>query len=535
MEQLRKKKADVERRKHENQSRQRKEKAERKKRRQEERRRRGPRTRGIKFTLDRNARLVNADARDPSSPAHETLQRMVMPRAASNFNAVHPNTPNTPGPTDPEIELDLSGNGSGRGGGDVRGDSSAHSATPRRPVGLSNLSDLAAAATAGRAGDVLVGGGDPSSMSVWGSSPTSLSREASPGSMSSSQSASSKAAVSKAWADSVPVSLHQSIIGKSSSPTGVSSSPTGAGSTVTAGVVDSSNPYAGAFASSLQQPFARASNGEVEPAAALSRQSSSNWGSSAGEGDNLSDGGSVEASWGQTSVVGINPGATEFVPGGSGDGAGLASLPQAMAHMEEPSPTLSPQFSAMRPASDKAEFNVMAFPGSLMGNTMGGLGGGGSRSLLGMQGGDSLMGSNLQAPYHQWSADGSTAAGFGYAQQHLQQQHQHALRQQGQALGLGGEAQLGGQQVGGQEVGSQQGQAHRQRQRGGQRNKGGKSKTRPKKSNRNRNRNQDGGNSNNRGGRSGGDGGGGDGGGGGRGGRKKNTRKNKGATSAKKN
>ena len=88
---------------------------ERKKRRQEERRRRGPRTRGIKFTLDRNARLVNADARDPSSPAHETLQRMVMPRAASNFNAVHPNTPNTPGPTDPEIELDLSGNGSGRG------------------------------------------------------------------------------------------------------------------------------------------------------------------------------------------------------------------------------------------------------------------------------------------------------------------------------------------------------------------------------------------------------------------------------------
>ena len=198
-------------------------------------------------------------------------------------------------------------------------------------------------------------------------------------------------------------------------------------------------------------------------------------------------------------------------------------------------PTLSPQFSAMRPASDKAEFNVMAFPGSLMGNAMGGLGGGGSRSLLGMQGGDSLMGSNLQAPYHQWSADGSTAAGFGYAQQHLQQQHQHALRQQGQALGLGGEAQLGGQQVGGQEVGSQQGQAHRQRQRGGQRNKGGKSKTRPKKSNRNRNRNQDGGNSNNRGGRSGGDGGGGDGGGGGRGGRKKNTRKNKGATSAKKN
>lgn len=522
MEQLRKKKAEEGRRKQEKESRQRKEKAERKQRRQEERRRRGPRTRGIKFTLDKFARLVNADTWDPSSPAHETLQRMVSASAGFNSGVTSSDTPKSSSLENPEIGLHLSGD-RGRSGGS--GESTTHSTTPRRPVGLSDLSDLAAAATASGAESVLGGRGDSTSMSVWGSSRASLSREASPGS--SSQSASSKAAVNKAWADSVPVSLHQSIIGKQSSPRGASLSPTGAGSTVTSGVVDSSNPYAGAFASSLQQPFARATGTEVESTATLSRQSSSNWGSSAGEGDNLSDGGSVEASWGRTSADGVNPGATEFVPGiGGGDGAGgvasAANLSRSMIRVEEPSPTMSPQFSAMRPASDKAEFNVMAFPGSLMGNTMGGLGGGGSRSLLGMQGGDSLMPSNLQAPYQQWHADRSSPADFGYRQHHLQQQHKQAVLQEDQALALGSETQVEGLEAGGQ-----QDQGSGQRQGGGQRNKGGKSKNRAKKSS--RSRNQGAGNGKHR---SGGGGNSGSGGGGSGSGRrtssKKNARKNNG-------
>ena len=95
----------------------------------------------------------------------------------------------------------------------MEGDASAGSnsgkntATPSRPLGLSNLSDLASVVTASGSDNMLVGRGTHSGISVWGTSPTSMSREVSPNS--SSQSASSKAAVNKAWADSVPQSLHR--------------------------------------------------------------------------------------------------------------------------------------------------------------------------------------------------------------------------------------------------------------------------------------------------------------------------------------
>ena len=196
----------------------------------------------------------------------------------------------------------------------MEGDASAGSnsgkntATPSRPLGLSNLSDLASVVTASGSDNMLVGRGTHSGISVWGTSPT-MSREVSPNS--SSQSASSKAAVNKAWADSVPQSLHQSIVGEPSSPTGVSSSPKSS-SAVSSGVVDSSNPYAGAFASSLQQPFVRVTDGKLESTSSVSRQSSSNWSSSAGEGDNVSDGGSAETSWAQSSAGGTSPGATSL-------------------------------------------------------------------------------------------------------------------------------------------------------------------------------------------------------------------------------
>ena len=382
MEQLRKKKAEAGRRKQEKENRQRKEKAERKKKRKDERRSRGPRTRGIKFAFDGDSRLVNTDDHDPAAPAHETLQLMAMASSTTEDELLNP-----------ELDMD----------------------SARSPVGMTNLSDL----TGNNDKDDVLVGGDTNSLSVWGSSPTSLSKETSPTSKNDA-----KDAVNKAWADSVHVlgsqgSSSTGIIGKPSSPTSTSPS---SGSTM------STNPYADAFASSLQQPFVRAPDGDHDSGANIPRQRATAWGSSSGETGNLPDGNSADkqglaaSQWGNTSAGGRNPGASEFVPSRS------SSLQQE----EEPSPTMSPQFSAMRPASDRAEFNIVSFPASLMGGTVGSLNQG-SRSLLGMQREGLLMMSNLQAPYKQWSndvANGGNGNGFGYGQ------HQQALNSANQNSNL---------------------------------------------------------------------------------------------------
>jgi hypothetical protein len=94
------------------------------------------------------------------------------------------------------------------------------------------------------------------------------------------------------------------------------------------------------------------------------------------EKDNAPDESNSLTQWGQ-SAGGVNPAAMEFVP--------FVVVPNE-------SPTMSPQFSAMKPA-DNAEFNVVSFPGrSLMGASFEDVTG--SRSLL--QSGDSSM---LQQPF----------------------------------------------------------------------------------------------------------------------------------------
>ena len=386
MEQLQRNRTEKERKQNDERDRQQQERVAKRKKRQEERASRGPRTCGVKFTGDVHSGYVNVDAWDVRSQANVTLQRMLA--ASSSIASAQPSAQQ----------------------------SAQHPPTQQNTTKVV-LSPTSSTLTNPNGNELLTVGS--SSSSVWGQHGAS--------------------SASNAWSTNTSTSQSGGIIGKPNSPNSNASPTSGS----------ASNPYAAAFASSLQQSFVRSSSEDNDPSGVNSPRSEDNSnrqaalyanfmnvanssadvddGSMSGGGGDGGDGGDGDGGdgsggggsgssggsgsggnggsgsgsrargesassgginnetgdtpdesnsltrWGQ-SAGGVNPAAMEFVP----------SFAE--------SPTMSPQFSAMKPA-DNAEFNVVSFPGrSLMGAPFGDMPG--SRSLL--QSDDSSM---LQQPF----------------------------------------------------------------------------------------------------------------------------------------
>jgi chitinase len=331
MEQLQRNRSEKERRQHQERDRQQQERADRRKKRQEERARRGPRTCGVKFTGDANSGYVNVDAWDVSSQANVTLQQIL---TASTTATSITSAPSTNSTTSTHSHITTTGTLPTAG---IR---PASSATAAATGGNMNTNTATTSPTNSNSNGSELLVVRSTSSSVWGQQHSSPN-------------------TSNTWE-----------IGKPTSP-GSNASPT-------SGTATSSNPYAAAFAVSLQQPFVRASTGNscsddpdgiVSSSTAVGNNSPRNEGSSStrqaaalyanymsttsptnettSATTDVHNDSTPTTQWGQ-SAGGVNPSAMEFVP---------FSAPMESNN----SPTMSPQFSAMKPA-DNAEFNVVSFP-----------------------------------------------------------------------------------------------------------------------------------------------------------------------------
>ena len=332
MEKLQRNRSEKERRQHEERDRHQQQRVGRRKKRQEERARRGPRTCGVKFTGDANSGYVNVDAWDVSSQANVTLQQIL---AASSSDSTTRSINNSTSNVNNVNNVNNSNN--------VSTNATTLTNTPTNAAAAATTTTATTTTSTNSNGSELLSVGTASS-SVWGQQGTSSS--------------------SNTWE-----------IGKPTSP-GSNSSPI-------SGTATSSNPYAAAFATSLQQPFVRANNNTSsdDPSdgtsntvgnSSLEREESNkrqaalyatfmNTSTNPTNGNVVPSNGDTDNSqWGQ-SAGGVNPSAMEYVPTAT------------------ESPTMSPQFSAMKPA-DNAEFNVVSF--STMGGAYNNDMASGSRSLL---------------------------------------------------------------------------------------------------------------------------------------------------------
>ena len=373
MEQLRLRKEEAERKKQEAKEKQRKEKADRKRLRDEERRRRGPRTRGVKFAGDGASGYVNVDAGDATAPANQTLQAMMVAarrRAAMKAAAVPP-APSA-----------------------VASTASSVSASSPSFSSASNHNSVLAS-------------------SLWQGSGT--------GSGTGDGSSTSASGSSNAWSSSgrTPGGSGGIIGSKPASPLSNTSSPT-------------SSSSAGAFGNALTSTAFRTES--VESGAS---RSSNTWSAPDNGGGNGSSSGAEadEATqWGQ-SMDGVNPSALEFVPS-------MAAMPhpgqqsQQQQHTQqeeeedvepqEDSPSMSPMFSAMKPMTDKAEFNIVSFPGPLMNRSAEAAP---NRSLLGSNNQPALM-----QPFAHYGGAFVSSYGQQLTQQQMQLHRQQVLNLQGQTM-----------------------------------------------------------------------------------------------------